>query len=157
MTKICQYCGSEKEADEKRCTGCDAASFGEQAARRFYEGKPFHYNGYVVWWIEDIMHQTVEYLFYLGDRLVECITFSRCVLEQFIPESCDAMPFIWDLFKLAQGEEEVVRITEQNTIKPVVFEITVKRSPEQEWAVGLMRNGIYQALVDGERELTYRA
>ena len=160
MSKICQYCGNEEEADEKRCAGCDTVSFGEQLAQQRYEGNPFPYNGYVVWWIRDIISmplQTVEYLFYLGDQLVERIILDRDIIKRFVPEHGDVMPFIWDLFKLAQGEEEVLRITEQNAVKPVIFEITVKHSPAEEWAIGLTRNDVYHAVAEGRRELTYHA
>lgn len=160
MSKICQYCGSEKKADEKRCAGCDAANFGERPTQRRYEGDPFLYNGYVVHWVTDIdncMRQMVEHVFYLGDRLIERIVVDRDVLRRFVPESHDIMPFIWDLFKLAQGEEEVLRITEQNTVKPVVFKITVEPSPGHEWAIGLTRRDVYHAIVAGKRELTYNA
>lgn len=157
MPKICQYCGSEKRADKVRCTGCDAADFGDRPAQRMRDCSPFYYNGYVVWWIEDIGYRTFEFLFYLGNQLVERITLHRDVLRRFVSEHYDTMPFVWDLFKLAQGEEEVLRITEQNAVKPVVFEITVKPSPEHGWAIGLTRGDIYEAIEKGKRELTYRA
>lgn len=103
------------------------------------------------------MHLTFEYLFYLGDRLVERIAVDRDIVRMFVPGHCEVMPFIWDLFKVVQGEEDVLCVTEQNAIKPATFEITVKHSPEQEWAIGLTRHDLYDAIAAGERELVYRA
>lgn len=157
MSKICQYCGSEKEADRARCAGCDAASFGARQAQQIHKGEPFHCNGYVVWWIEDTTRQTVEYLFYLGDRLVERIVLHRDVLRRFVSEHCDAMPFVWGLFEVAQGEVEVLRVTEQNTVKPKTFEITLKHSPAEEWAIGLTHYDVMAAIAIGKREITCHA
>jgi hypothetical protein len=97
------------------------------------KGEPFHYNGYVVWWLADPMRDEAEYLFYLGDRLVERFTVTREALRTFVPESCDAMPFIWELFLVAQGKKEkIVHVPEQNAIESAVFEITIKRLPKEE-------------------------
>ena len=131
--KICDYCG--QSSDETLCPSCGSRSFDSKPVSQIVRGEPFRYNGYVVWWLADWAYDTTEYLFYLGDRLVERFTISREVLRMFVPEGQSVMPFIWDLFLVAQGEEEVLRVVEQNTIKPVVFKITRKPSSREKYAL----------------------
>lgn len=148
----CDYCGTVS-AGEGKCPGCQSPSFDNEPAETIREGHPFHYNGYVVWWLADWRYDTAEYLFYLGDTLVERFTVSQDVLRVFVPEHCEVMPFIWDLFKVAQGEEEVAWVMEQNAVKPAVFEITRKPTAEEERAMGLTYGDVCEAVAKGERVL----
>lgn len=146
--KICDYCELESSGEDE-CPGCGARSFGSKPASHVFESQPMHYNGYVIWWIENLWHDSAEFLFYLGDRLVERFSLSREVLRMFVPEHCSMMPFIWDVFLVAQGEEEVLRVAEQNTIRPATFEITLKPPAEEEWATGLSYRDVCAAIAIG--------
>ena len=152
--KRCDYCG--QATDEVRCPGCQSENFDSKPVNQIVRGEPFHFNGYVVWWLADAWLDSAEYLFYLGDRLVERFTISREVLNMFVPENCPAMPFIWDIFMVAQSEEEVLRVVEQNTIKPATFEITRKPSVEEEYASELSMQAINEAVIAGRRIFGYR-
>lgn len=148
--RVCDYCHLPSKG-EGCCPNCQSTSFDSEPVGPIREGHPFYYNGYVVWWLENWAHDTAEYLFYLGDTLVERFTVSREVLRAFVPEHCDAMPFIWDLFLLAQGEEEVLRVVEQNTIKPRVFEVTIRQDVKEYETLGLSYSDLCTALRAGER------
>lgn len=147
--KRCDYC--EMATNETQCPGCGSRNFDNKPVNQITRGEPFHYNGYVVWWLADAWLDTAEYLFYLGDRLVERFTVSRDVLNMFVPENCTAMPFIWDIFLVAQGEEEVLRVVEQNTIKPATFRITLEPSTEEKWASGLSIQEVRASIATGRR------
>ena len=150
--KRCDYCG--QSSGEVQCPDCGSRSFGSKPVSQITKGEPFHYNGYVVWWLAtDWAYDKAEYLFYLGDRLVERFTISRDVLRMFVPEYQSSMPFIWDLFLIAQGEEEVLRVVEQNTTKPRTFRITLDPSPEKEYALGLSISVMHEAIAAGQRRL----
>lgn len=150
--KICDYCGAER-GEDGTCPGCQASGTDSQPASQIVKGEPFHYNGYVIWWLADWAYDTAEYLFYLGDRLVERFTISREVLRMFVPEYESAMPFIWDLFLLAQGEEEVLQVVEQNAVKPATFKMTLMPTPKEEYALGLSYQAVGAAIATGERRL----
>ena len=104
----CAFCKELTAA--KECPSCGSASFDSKPVSRLHESQPIHYNGYVIWWCADWHLDTAEYLFYLGDRLVERFTVTREVLRMFVPEACSATGYIWDLFLIAQGEEEVLQV-----------------------------------------------
>ena len=150
--KRCDYCNMPTSAEE--CPNCGSRSFDSKPVSQIHESQPFYYNGYVIWWCcAEWGFDTAEYLFYLGDRLVERFTVTREFLRAFVPEACSATGFIWDLFLIAQGEEEVLQVVEQNTIKPAVFEITRKPSSEEKYALGLSMQDVHKAIAQGERRL----
>lgn len=154
MPRICQYCGERVTSNV--CVGCGSTDLGDIPEERICKGDPFFYNGYIVWRIADFYQDQATYLFYLGDRLVETITLSRDILDQFVPRHCTAMPFIWDLFELAQGEKEVLRVVEQNTSRgPAEFEIRSVLSEREKWVGSLTQRDIEDAIIAGKRELVY--
>lgn len=152
MLKVCQYCGQESK--NGHCVNCGSTNFGDTPKERICKGQPFYYNGYVVWWLADILTFKVTYLFYLGDRLVENITLSRDILDRFVPKHCDPMSFVWSLFELAQGKEEVLQIVEQNTSRmPAHFEIRYSPSKHEKWIGSLTQRDVEEAIIAGRREL----
>lgn len=147
--KTCSYCQQEK-------CGCGAASYTEPVEDRYSEGSPSFYNGYIVWSIYDRWRNTCSWYFYAGDRLVETITLAREVYDRFVPENTDGMSFIWDLFNVAQGEGEILRIMGMNQQRPAQFEIRLIQPPGDAWAQSLTRQDLHTAIRSGERELVYK-
>lgn len=124
----CEYCGTEN-LSEGDCPKC-----GSQIKKPDFEkSEPFFYNGYICYTLKDLMTDTLEVQFWLGRELIERISFSRQFLEEFIPSHYEAMPFVWELFLLAKGEQEVVTYQEQNSKYPATFEIRrIENSKKEE-------------------------
>ena len=142
----CDYCGTLNE-NILNCSGCAAPLSDKSTPEHTSERcEPFSYNGYIAWPERDLMRNIFTVHFYLGDLLVESISVSHEVLMQFVPEACEYMPFFYDLLKVAQGEEEVFRIKEQNVPRPKMFEIRCVPSPQEEYARGLSMTDVYQAV-----------
>lgn len=117
----CIYCQTTSWGDN--CPHCGAPKYEVYKEKpRFERMDPFGFNGYVIWPIKDWARDIYQIHFYLGDRLVDIIEFTRGALAE-IEQGIDPMYRIWDLFLLSQGEEEVIRIKEQNKIQPCMFEI----------------------------------
>jgi len=149
----CAYCKQEIGKDQEKCPNCGAIEReGSQESYTMDYGPTF-YNGYVVWMLLDDMWppDRASWYFYLGDRLIETITLDREIVHKFVPEGQSVMPFVWDLFKVAAGEEEVLRIKEQNTCKPIVFEIRrVPADEREEWVIGLTYADVLIAAREGK-------
>ena len=140
----CEYCGR----DEWRGTVC-ARCGGERQEHttkdRIEKGEPFSYNGFIVWAIRKWNDFTSgswdrEFHFYLGDRLIEIISISREMWYELYPPSesanttlADPMKFIWELFQIAQGdEEELIQIGKNNYDKKPAMFITIARQYDGE-------------------------
>jgi len=89
----------------------------------------FFYNGYICYTLSYPDRDTREVQFWLGRDLIERIEFTRQFLDEWVPNYCDAMPFVWELFLLARGEQEVVIYQERNNKYPASFEITRIENP----------------------------
>lgn len=114
----CNYCGTEN-LSEGTCPKCGASI----TKPDFQKSEPFFYNGYICYSLRYLERDTREVQFWLGNQLVERIEFTLEFMKEFIKEWEDAMPFIWELFLLARGEQEVVKYQEMNSIYPATFEI----------------------------------
>jgi len=132
--KKCIYCEQRNEPEAVCCNYC--AAILPTYSSRLDRIDPFFYMGYVVWALREqtFRYDTYSYFFYLGARLVETITVDRDVVKKFVPECSSPMQFIFDLFKLAQGEKRVLKIVEANSRKPATFEI---RRVDDEYLEGL--------------------
>ena len=75
--------------------------------------------------------------FFLGERLIESITVDREVYRKFVPKNEDGRAFIWELFKVAQGEQEVARVQAMNERKSPLFEIKRVETEREEWLSSL--------------------
>ena len=92
------------------------------------------------------------YHFYLGERLVESITVSRELVTRFVEHGTQAMGFVWDLFKLAQGEKKVLKVQEQNSKKPATFEIHYVTTPDETRRAFLTMRDLEKAIAEGQRK-----
>lgn len=135
MITFCSYCG--RSGERGTCEGCGApfAGAGEQKREPVTIG-PMFYMGYMVYRVhsETFVNDRASFLFFAGDRLVETIVLDLEVLRQFVSEGESYMPFVYHLLELAQGEVEVLRIKEQNVMRPALFEIRYARSAEDEYS-----------------------
>ena len=125
--KICAYCGNMTDLDP--CASC-GGSYREarvKAQNREQKWSPYHHNGYMVWpsFIDDF-ESILRYNFYLGEQLIETIQFPRQfihLIEGADDFSFSLREFVWKLFLVAQGEEEVLRVEAKNSVPPAIFEI----------------------------------
>jgi len=62
------------------------------------------------------------------------------------------MGFIWDLFTVAQREEEVLRVMQQNSKPPAQFEIRRVKTRREEWLNSITYQDLITATLEGERE-----
>ena len=140
--KGCSYCGQKSNPELVCCKYCGAPL--PEYPWQTWRTEPYFYNGYVVWGLKEnsFMLDRVSYYFYLGERLIDVVMVDTDVIRKFVPEYCDFMGFIFDLFKLSQGKEEVIRVVEVNSIKPATFEI--HRLDLSEYA-GLSLGQFYEA------------
>jgi hypothetical protein len=140
--KKCKYCGTDGEG--QFCESC-SAEFVEEVEEEYIKGEPFFYNGYIVWWIRELSSDFHKVYFYLGDRLVEVIEFSHGFLCQIdgYEEGISMWPFVWELFKAAHGEEEVLKVKERNNIRPAMFEIR-RIEPEKLSEKDAMTNWLHE-------------
>ena len=140
--KSCSYCGQKSEPELVCCEHCGAPL--PEYPREMWRSEPFPYNGYVVWGLREteFRFDQVSYYFYLGDRLVDVVMVDRDVIKSFVPEAYDPMDFIFSLFELSQGKEEVLRVVEENTMRPATFEI---RRIDLDHNKGLTIEQYYQA------------
>lgn len=124
--KTCRYCQTKNDKKQVSCTACGAEFSSESEETTWIE----YYMGYVIHIIKSVHtgDETLTFVFYLGDKVVERFSIEREVIRKFVPPYVSWMPFIFDLFKLAQGEEEVLRITEQNKMAPAVFDVRLADS-----------------------------
>ena len=119
----CIYCG------EAIC-GCGARSRGRASQvepPHQQRREPFPYNGYIVWPLVDEMMDTFEFQFWRGDTCAEVIAINRGMLRDLCGDgiaTSDPMPFIWQLFEVAQGNKGMVVIQEKNARRPAMFAIT---------------------------------
>ncbi len=148
----CAFCSTEIDKGVKTCPRCGSNDIEHVQEERLERSDPYPYNGYIVYAIFDFMRirDAIEYHFYLGERLVEIIKVSRDVLKKLVPENTDEMDFIWDLFLIAQGKEEVLRVVEQNTVTPATFEIRRVKSEKEQWLSGLTKQAYLDAYIEGE-------
>lgn len=109
MTRRCEYCRIEN--DGLYCLACGAPLPDKRLVEnRFQKSDPFAYNGYIVWVIKDLMYRKYEIYFYRGIELIDVIEVYERAMREMVPEYCDAMPFIWDLFCLSQGMDKMIEI-----------------------------------------------
>ena len=118
----CGYCFKKIDEALKYCEYCGAPQ--DKPKEKEWRGEPFFHDGYMVWRAEEMMSDILKYYFYLGERLVEVIEVTRGFLYQIEFDECeDIFPFVWELFKIAQGHDEVLKVKEANNISPAIFEI----------------------------------
>lgn len=145
----CAYCGETLQPDALACSQCGAPV---EKKGRTSKGEPFLYNGYVVWPAYDyhdydsFVIDKLNYSFWLGDRLIETIKVDRHIIREMIPENTDPFNLIWDLFKLTQEPDEVLRIQEQNKPNPATFEIRHIPNQDTEYLKGLRYSDLLQEL-----------
>ena len=124
----CDYCHAE-QAERSNCINCGAPlSKRETEVSPIEKSEPFFYNGFICYVIRDRSNDTVEVQFWLGLQLVERFKFTRSFLEGLVPFGCDPMPFIWDLFLLAQKETNVLEYQDRNSKPPAEFVIIRRES-----------------------------
>jgi hypothetical protein len=130
----CEYCGNpELKADAKSCPKC-GAPVDAPVTKSVERGAPFYENGFMVWPERDWSRDILTLGFWAGDRLLERISIDRELLHQLVPEGVDPFHIFWELFKVAHGETEVLRLQEQNTRYPATFEVRRIENPQrQEW------------------------
>jgi hypothetical protein len=129
---ICEYCGHKNEKGVTVCKTCNAPlKAKEEPTTQKY--RPFLYNGYMLWPEVDWASEKVTMHFWLGDRLVESISLTRLALQMLVPEGTSDTHIFWELFKVAQGEEEVLRVQELNKRYPATFEIRRVEHPDKEY------------------------
>ena len=147
----CAYCKQKVDSDQEKCPNC-GSSERESSQAYITDYGPFFYEGYIVWMTYDGLWppDRASWYFYLGDKLIETITLDREVVFKFVPKGVSVMPFVWDLFKVAAGEKEVLRVQEQNTRRPAVFEIRcVSADEREEWLAGLTYTDVLIAAREG--------
>ncbi len=114
---ICEYC---RTSDQQ---GANCQKCGAELPHTVSKSDPFFYNGYIVYVSNEYSSDLLSAYFYLGERLVEVIKIPRRTLREFVNEGEDYMQFFFELFKVSQGETEVLRVQEMNNIYPATFEI----------------------------------
>ena len=92
------------------------------------------------------------YHFYLGERLVESITVGRELVKKFVEHGTQTMGFIWNLFKLAQGEKKVLKVQERNSKEAACFEIRYIPTEKEKWRAGLTIRDLENAVIEGQRK-----
>ena len=135
----CQYCGQDDWRGSV-CARCGGKPDEHPAKDKIEKGEPFPYNGFIVWPIRKWNDLTSdcwdrEFHFYLGDRLVEIISISKEMWQELYPPTessalniIDPMRFIWELFRVAQGDrEELIQIGRDNYNKKPAMFITIAR------------------------------
>lgn len=132
---FCAYCKQGNLSGVTACEYC-GAPFGDGSLREDYRirrGEPMFYNGYMLWpeYVSYFESDVKRLYFWLGDRLVETIELPVETIRSLVKEGESNLPLFWDLFCLTQEPGEVLRIQEQNTIRPATFEIRaiVERPP----------------------------
>lgn len=140
---ICDSCGISRAHDSKKCPNCGSAGMTSDPPRKD-TGHLFYYNGYVVWRIHNCDNWyagEIEYLFYKGQELIERIIVPTRVIQEFVGPRVSAMPFVWNLFLLAQGDEDMLCLTGRGDENgPAKFEIR-RAPPEQEEYFVRLHNG----------------
>lgn len=123
-TVTCEYCGQSQDGQRMKCSECGGQlpKPGTQKPDR-ERYAPFPYNGYIVWPIRDFARRQEEYHFYLGERLIDVVVLEHELIREFVKEGETVMPLVWSVFLLQQGETEVLRVVEQNTLERKQFEI----------------------------------
>lgn len=119
----CSYCGKINEADLNHCKFCGGELKKDDTKSKENKYGPIFYNGYIVYVIEDWACRLARVQFWLGVTLVDTIEYDREVCREFVAENEDPMPFIFKLFEISQGRNEVLRVRERNKEYPAMFEI----------------------------------
>lgn len=130
----CEYCGQD-DWRGSICVRCGGKRIEHTEKDRIEKGEPFSYNGFIVWPIRkwtDFPHSCDrEFHFYLGDRLIEIISISSEMWRELFPDptiAYDYMRFVWELFRVAQGDEdELIQIGKDNYDKRPAMFITIAR------------------------------
>lgn len=135
----CTYCSTSNPADASCCVACGAPSGSLIPARapERIRSEPFFYNGYMVYLSKDYLENSIGCYFWLGEQLVEYFKITVEALSMLVPEGEDTTHFFWKLFLIAQGEEEVLRVQEQNQKQPAMFEIRRIESVDQTYWTSL--------------------
>lgn len=121
----CQYCQTEGQSGNN-CGSC-GAPLKKQKDKAFpsdWKSEPFFYNGYIVYELRHYQRDTYEVQFWLGMELIERIEIAHQTLKERVHEGCDTMPFFWELFLVARGEQEAMVYYEKNKKYPAMFLIT---------------------------------
>lgn len=148
----CNYCGqpysTDKPLNETRCPTCGAPVDPKPAAvDRGYVSDRFAYNGYIVYTMYDPASRSVEYQWWLGDRLLERFAFSRDLLDDLVPPYEDCMPLLWSLFEMSQGRQDTVEIARMNERKQIRrLRISVEPEDGQPPYRSLSEIELYQAV-----------
>lgn len=119
----CLYCGRKNDPSLTHCAFCGAELKKVDAKQEDRKYGPTFYNGYIVYFIEDWSRCMARVQFWLGVTLVDTIEYNREIAREFVAECEDPMPFIFKLFELSQGKEEVIKVQERNKEYPASFEI----------------------------------
>jgi hypothetical protein len=123
----CSYCGKDPTTPDRiYCQFCGAPL--PKLTPRKDDGYYFMLNGYVVWVICDPPRDTRSFYFYRGTQLVEHFEFSMPLLRERMGALDDVL---WQLFLVAQGEQEVLTMMEQDVPYPAIFEIRRIENPDR--------------------------
>jgi hypothetical protein len=128
-----------------------AAELDKFARPKSWKSGPFTYKGYVCFAMHEsmAMYDLESIQFWLGDRLVDTINAPRTLLDKFVKEGEDTLPFFYNLLKVSQGEEEVMHIEAMNKDRHAMFEIRRLPSEAEEFAYRVSsfdNRQIYEAL-----------
>lgn len=125
----CDYCGTQQDKADY-CKSC-GAKLPEKKGNDVQRYDPFFYNGYIVYTLKNWSTDSVEVQFWLGYEMIERFAVTQDFLRSVVPEYCDPMPFFWELFLVACGEQECYEWKEKNTKYPATFVITRHENPEK--------------------------
>lgn len=122
----CAYCGMER-GNAERCAHCGAPLSAEKADHtQRYE--PFFLNGYIVWPLVNLGRNTIEYQFWQGHDIIESIELNIDLLRELAiaryGEGCCIDELLWELFRVAHGEQDAIVWTERDRRYPATFRIT---------------------------------
>jgi hypothetical protein len=140
---ICVYCGNpDLENTATKCSKCGGpVEIKQKTEERLI---PFFYEGYMIWPARDYCYDQITMYFWLGDRLVDTITLSRMALEELVPVGNDPFQLFWELFKVSQGETEVLCIKELNSKYPATFEIRRIENSERKFWSSISREELHE-------------
>ena len=119
----CDYCGKVNEGKQSHCKYCGGELKNNENKPEERKYGPTFYNGYIVYFIDNFASLRGRAQFWLGVTLIDTVEYSREILREFVSDGEDMMPFIFKLFELSQGKEEVLKVQERNKEYPAMFEL----------------------------------
>lgn len=123
--RTCEYCKEAVDkSDTETCPHCGAllpADFFSLEHKGYS-----YYKGVIVWVFHNAQYDVYEIQFWRGDTLLERFEFSKETIDEWSGGGIyDPMERVYDLFRLAQGEETCLRYAEGDPPKRW-FTITVE-------------------------------